>query len=77
MSEANLFDGQASDSVWTVSELTDEVKRVLESGFGTVQVSGEISNFRRQASGHLYFSLKDEDAQLASVMFRGDANRLK
>ncbi len=48
--------------VYTVSEITGEIRRSLESGFQDVTVEGEISNFRPSAAGHLYFSLKDSDA---------------
>ncbi len=63
--------------VYSVSELTAALKRTLESGYGRVRVRGEISGFRRPASGHLYFSLKDAEAQLRAVMFRGAAVGLR
>ncbi|MDX2079659.1 MAG: exodeoxyribonuclease VII large subunit [Terrimicrobiaceae bacterium] len=59
--------------IWTVSKLTRRVREVLEGGVGEVWVEGEISNLRRQASGHLYFSLKDATSQLACVLFAGQA----
>ncbi len=59
--------------VQTVSELTRSIRWLLEDGIGEVWVEGEISNHRRQASGHQYFTLKDSDAQLACVLFRGNA----
>ena len=55
----------------TVTELTGQVKGVLESQVGEVWVTGEISNLRQQASGHMYFSLKDDRTQVACVLFRG------
>ena len=61
---------------WTVSGLTAEIKALLEDGFPSVTVRGEISNLRRQPSGHMYFSLKDDKASLSGVCFRGDAARL-
>lgn len=80
MTDFDLFGGGEAPKkplVWSVSDLTDEIKDLLESKVGDVQVSGEISNFRRQAaSGHLYFSLKDEGAQISAVMFKGDASRM-
>ena len=80
MSDFDLFgsgEKPQEPSVWSVSDLTDEIKDLLESKVGDVKVTGEISNFRRQAaSGHCYFSLKDADAQISAVMFRGDAVRL-
>ena len=56
-------------SILTVSELTRAVREVLESRIGEVWVEGEISNYRKQSSGHHYFTLKDDRAQLACVMF--------
>jgi exodeoxyribonuclease VII large subunit len=63
--------------IYRVSEITGAVRRTLESLYGRVRVRGEISNFRRPASGHHYFALKDEEAQLRAVMFRGDAVGLR
>jgi exodeoxyribonuclease VII large subunit len=57
--------------VWKVSELTRRIKGALEDEFGAVWVEGEISNLRRPASGHAYFTLKDATSQLRAVMFRG------
>ena len=56
---------------YTVSDLTRLVRSTLEGAIGTVWVEGEVSNLRRQSSGHLYFSLKDSNAQLRCVLFRG------
>ncbi len=56
--------------VWTVSELNERIKAVLESSFTFVWVEGEISNLRRPASGHSYFTLKDERSQIRAVLFR-------
>ena len=60
-------------TILTVSELTGIVRSLLETEIGEVWVAGEISNLRRQSSGHVYFTLKDEQSQLACVMFRGAA----
>ena len=57
--------------VYTVAELTRLVKQTLEDEVGRIWVEGEISNFRRQSSGHCYFTLKDERAQLSAVLFAG------
>ncbi|MCX8161051.1 MAG: exodeoxyribonuclease VII large subunit [Candidatus Saccharicenans sp.] len=65
------------DRVYTVSELTRVVRLELESAFPFVWVEGEISNLRQPASGHFYFTLKDENAQLRAVMFRSDASRIR
>lgn len=58
-----------------MSEFTRRVKLVLESGVRPSWIRGEVSNLRAQASGHVYFSLKDAGAQLSAVLFRGDAMR--
>lgn len=63
--------------VCTVSELTRQVKSLLEEDFASIWVSGEVSNLSRPGSGHLYFCLKDAQAQLRSVIWRGTALRLK
>jgi len=65
-----------ANAVLTVSGLTELVRGALEETFAEVWVQGEVSNYRRQESGHCYFSLKDEGAQLSCVLFRGDAARL-
>ncbi len=61
------------DRVESVSDFTRRVKTLLESGLRPGWVRGEVSNLRAQASGHVYFSLKDAGAQLSAVLFRGDA----
>lgn len=68
-----LFPPAETRKVLSVSELTLQVKRLLESQVGSVWVTGEISNLRLQPSGHAYFTLKDAGAQLACVLFRGEA----
>lgn len=62
--------------ILTVSELTAAIKTVLEPNFRGLSVKGEISNFKLQSSGHLYFSMKDAGAQVSAVLFRGSAARL-
>ncbi|MFA6232953.1 MAG: exodeoxyribonuclease VII large subunit [Bacteroidota bacterium] len=59
--------------VFTVAQLTRLIKDTFEEVFGAVTVVGEISNFVRHSSGHWYFTLKDTNAQLSGVMFRGNA----
>ena len=66
-----LFTEEETRDVFTVSELTMRVKRTLENQIGQVWVEGEISNFRAQASGHMYFSIKDARTQLSCVLFKG------
>ena len=63
--------GESRRQVWKISELTRRIKGTLEGAFGSVWVEGEISNFRKPASGHAYFTLKDATSQLRAVMFRG------
>jgi exodeoxyribonuclease VII large subunit len=57
-------------NVITITELTRQIKFSLESSFPRVWVEGEISNFKQHTSGHLYFTLKDEGAQLSALMWR-------
>ncbi|WP_420630504.1 exodeoxyribonuclease VII large subunit [Candidatus Leptofilum sp.] len=71
-------DNFASES-WTVSELTQYIRELFEIDYRLqdLEVSGEISNFSRARSGHLYFTLKDTKAQLKCVMWRSAAERLR
>ncbi len=64
-----LFPTEPARTVLSVSELTAQVKRLLEKSVGTVWVTGEVTNLRAQASGHMYFTLKDVGAQLSCVLF--------
>jgi len=64
------------DKIYTVSEVTRMIKQELESTFPLLWVEGEISNFYRHQSGHLYFTLKDERSQLRAVMFRSMAQKV-
>lgn len=68
-----LFPTEATRKVLSVSELTTQIKRLLEKQVGQIWVSGEITNLRAQASGHIYFTLKDAASQLSCVLFRGEA----
>ena len=69
--------GVSERAVFTVSELTARITTQLEEGFPAVWVEGEISNLRLPASGHAYFTLKDEGAQLSAVLFRGRGRRVR
>ena len=73
----DLFSQPPARRALTVSQLTTNVRALLEKQIGQVWVSGELSNFRAQSSGHIYFTLKDANAQLSCVLFRGEllANR--
>jgi exodeoxyribonuclease VII large subunit len=68
-----LFPTEQTRKVLSVSELTAQVKRLLEKSVGQVWVTGEVTNLRAQSSGHIYFTLKDAAAQLSCVLFRGAA----
>ncbi len=61
---------------FSVSELSGSLKRTVEETFSHVRVRGEVSGFKRHSSGHLYFALKDADAVLDAVCWRGQAQRL-
>lgn len=61
--------------VYTVSQLNSEIHDLLETGFPPLWLEGEISNFRHHTSGHMYFTLKDESAEIDAVMF-SDLNEL-
>ncbi|HCX89000.1 MAG: exodeoxyribonuclease VII large subunit [Deltaproteobacteria bacterium CG12_big_fil_rev_8_21_14_0_65_43_10] len=63
--------------ILTVSELTRQIRLQLESSFDSVWVEGEISNLRSPSSGHLYFTLKDENSQIKTVVFRSHMRFLK
>lgn len=66
-----LFPPEQTRTVLTVSELTWQIKRLLEKQVGVIWVTGEVTNLRVQSSGHMYFTLKDAGAQLNCVLFRG------
>jgi exodeoxyribonuclease VII large subunit len=63
--------------IWPVHQLVVEVRELVEREYGDVWVEGEISNFRPAPSGHMYFTLKDADAQLPIVLFRRQATLLR
>ena len=62
--------------VYTVTHLTRQIKELLENSFPRLWVEGELSNFKRHTSGHLYFTLKDENAQISCAMWRFRAGTL-
>lgn len=72
MQQENALERQ----VYSVSELNGIARLVLSTHFGTVWVEGELSNLATPSSGHIYFSLKDRDAQVRCAMFRGSARGL-
>jgi len=67
-----LFPTEATRKVLSVGELTEQIRRLLEKQVGSIWVTGEITNLRAQSSGHMYFTLKDADAQLSCVLFRNE-----
>src|SRR2546422_7234204 len=73
---ASLFD-EAERLPMSVSELTTAIRGTLEKRFASVWVEGEISNFRAHGSGHWYFTLKDEFAQLRAACYRSSNQRIR
>src|SRR5512135_1886361 len=67
-----LFPPEQTRKVLSVTELTWQIRRLLEQQVGQVWVMGEITNLRVQSSGHIYFTLKDAGAQLSCVLFRNE-----
>ena len=67
------------DSIYTVSDVNRIIKQMIETRaeFFNIQLRGEVSNFRKYASGHCYFTLKDKNSVIKAVMFRGRASELK
>jgi exodeoxyribonuclease VII large subunit len=72
-----LFSPATTRRVYSVTELTGTVRRLIEKELGQVWVGGEITNLREQSSGHVYFSLKDANAQLQCVCFRNEARETR
>ncbi len=62
-----------SQKIYSISELTFAIKSLIEPNFHAISVQGEVSNFKLQSSGHLYFTLKDAQAQLSCVLFKGNS----
>ena len=79
MSETPTGPVPAADNipVFTVSEISQAVKRTLEGAFDRVRVRGEVSKPNYHGSGHLYFTLKDENAVIDGVCWRGTVGRLR
>jgi exodeoxyribonuclease VII large subunit len=73
----DLFSQPSARRVLTVTQLTANIRTLLEKQLGQIWVSGELSNVKAQNSGHIYFTLKDANSQLSCVLFRGEllANR--
>lgn len=64
------------ETIFSVSDITSVIKEVLETSFSNIIIEGEISNWRPSSSGHIYFTLKDNNAQLKAVIFRSSAYKL-
>src|SRR3989442_10621868 len=73
---AALFD-EAENRPLSVSELTNSVRIALEARFASVWVEGDISNHKAHSSGHCYFTIKDEGAQLRAKCFRSSNSRIR
>ena len=69
MNNSDLLSENQTPRIYTVSALNEQIKDLLEDHFDFLWVEGEISNFKHHHSGHMYFVLKDEQAELAAVMF--------
>ena len=64
-------------SEYTVSQLNKSIKNIIEGNFKIIKVSGELSQVKKHSSGHIYFTLKDENSVLSSVCWRSNVNNLK
>lgn len=67
----------ANDAVWTVTQLNEAAKGLLESNFASVRIRGELFEFKHYASGHWYFTLKDKQSEVRCVMFRFANQKVK
>jgi exodeoxyribonuclease VII large subunit len=72
MNADDLYSNEEKGNIYTPSELNHEARLHLEAGFGRIWVEGELSNIARPASGHIYFSLKDDKAQISCALFRSN-----
>jgi exodeoxyribonuclease VII large subunit len=74
----SLFDGVApTDGAWSVLQVTQRARQLVEAGFDRLWVRGEVTGFKKYQSGHWYFTLRDRQAQIRCVMWRLDAQRLR
>ncbi len=72
MKSEDLLQNIPTDNIYSPSELNHEARLHLEAGFGRIWIEGELSNLSRPASGHMYFSLKDDKAQISCALFRSN-----
>jgi exodeoxyribonuclease VII large subunit len=70
-------DYQEEPKIFTISEVTGIIKQVFEDNFYNITLTGEISNYKKHTSGHMYFTLKDEGAQISAVIWRNLANSIR
>jgi len=75
--QQSLFPENHPEQIFSVTQITDLIKEILETSFRTITIEGEISNWRPSAAGHVYFTLKDSASQMSAVMFRGNTMYLK
>src|SRR5437879_7930501 len=75
MTEQLTFNLMPDRKTWTVSELTGKIRDLLAKNFSDISVQGEISNCREAQSGHIYFTLKDDRAQVRCVYFKQQQQR--
>ncbi len=77
LEEMELTEKAKAPRIYKVSEITREIKFLLEDRFKTIWIEGEVSNFKHHSSGHMYFTLKDANAQIKACFFRGQNQSLK
>ena len=72
----DLFAAASPEGAWTVAEVTKRARASVEQGLGALWVRGEVTSFKAYGSGHWYFTLRDDTAQLRCVMWARDNRRL-
>ena len=79
MGELDLFSETTSstDGAWSVADVTQRARQLIETGFTRIWVRGEVTGFKAYRSGHWYFTLRDKHAQVRCIMWRGDNQRLR
>lgn len=75
--EVNTTPNTAAPQIFSVEQVNNILRGLIEANIGTIWIKGEISNFKPHSSGHFYFSLKDSKAQISAMMFRGHNSKLK
>lgn len=74
--QMNPLSQLSQNQIFSVSQITELIKEILESSFRNITIEGEISNWKPSSAGHIYFTLKDSSAQIKAVLFRGNAYNL-